>query len=78
MTPAQFDTWLLRAEPGEPLIYHVGHLHIGTLYGVPDPVRIALAARVREASEAGFVALTQMRHGDNFSYLATRTGEIAG
>lgn len=71
-----FAWWLDRAEPGARLAYYHGHLAMDR---EGDDVRGALADAAMQASEAGWVTLTQRRLGEHsYTYYATRTSELRG
>lgn len=76
MTADLFGRWLGRAEPGDRLTYYHGHLAIDR---EGSPEHGALADAAMQASEAGWVTLTQRRLGEHsYVYYATRTSEILG
>lgn len=75
MTADLFGWWLDRAKPGARLAYYRGHLAMDR----EDPAHAALADAAMQASEAGWVTLTQRRLGEDlYIYYATRTSEILG
>jgi hypothetical protein len=78
LSPAAFFAWLGRAEPGQRLAYHRGHLiwDRSPASDLAEDERRALAKvgdAVFAAAEGGRVHLVQRRHGPfDFSYLAIK------
>jgi hypothetical protein len=83
MAPDAFTNFLAEAHAGCKCLYHTGHLSndrgdpqdINT--GARDTERYTVnqvATLALQAADAGLVALTQRRHGeDDYDYMATRT-----
>jgi hypothetical protein len=84
ISPAELNRWLLRAQPGQQLEYHGGHLvwDRSPASSLAEHDRRALARiadAAFQAAEQGQVHLVQRRNGPfDFSYLAIKPSRGAG